>query len=84
MVKITGSGNISVRTDEEHTAEDLLVNRKKIETAVSKILQHPFEMRKDYEREFMKVESIKFIRKKSLPLEAIPCTWVTLPCLMRL
>ena len=24
VVKITGSGNISVRTDEEHTAEDLL------------------------------------------------------------
>ena len=59
MVKITGLGNISVRTDEEHKAEDLWANRKKIETAVSKILQHPFEMRKDYEREFMKVDSIK-------------------------
>ena len=59
MVKITGLGNISVRTDEEHKAEDLWANRKKIETAVTKILQHPFEMRKDYEREFMKVDSIK-------------------------
>ena len=59
VVKITGSGNISVRTDEEHTAEDLWTNRKKIETVVSKILQHPFEMRKDYEREFIKVDSIK-------------------------
>ena len=59
VVKITGSGNISIRTDEEHTAEDIWANRKKIETAVSKVLQHPFEMRKDYEREFMKVDSIK-------------------------
>ena len=59
VVKITGSGNISIRTDEEHTAEDLWTNRKKIERAVSKILQHPFEMRKDYEREFIKIDSIK-------------------------
>ena len=59
VVKITGSGNISIRTDEEHTAEDLWTNRKKIETAVSKILQHPFEMRKDNEREFIKIDSIK-------------------------
>ena len=49
VVKITGSGNISIRTDEEHTAEDIWINRKKVQTAVSKILQHPFEMRKDYE-----------------------------------
>ena len=59
VVKITGSGNISIRTDEEHTAEELWTNRKKIEAAVSKILQHPFEMRKDYERESIKVDSIK-------------------------
>ena len=59
VVKITGSGNISVRTDKEHTAEDLWTNRKKIETAVLKIPQHLFEMRKDYEREFIKVDSIK-------------------------
>ena len=59
VVKITGSGNIAIRTDEEHTAEDLWINRRKIEVAVSKILQHPFEMRKDYEREFIKVDSIK-------------------------
>ena len=26
----------------------------------------------------------RYIRKKSSPLEAIPCTWVTLPRLMRL
>ena len=49
VVKITGSGNIAIRTDEEHAAEDLWMNRKKIETAISKIHQHPFEMRKDYE-----------------------------------
>ena len=49
VVKITGSGNISIRTDEEQTAEDLWTKRKKIVTAVSKILQHRFEMRKDYE-----------------------------------
>ena len=59
VVKITGSGNISVRTDEEHTTEDLWTNRKKIETAISKILQHPFEIRKDYEREFIKIDSVK-------------------------
>ena len=59
MVKVTGSGNILVRTDEDHVTEDLWASRKKIETALSKILQHPFEMRKDYEREFIKVDSIK-------------------------
>ena len=59
VVKITGSGNLSIRTDEEHTAEDIWVNRKKVETAVSKILQHPWEMRKDYEREFIKIDSIR-------------------------
>ena len=59
VVKITRSGNIAIRTDEEHTAEDLWTNRKKIEVAISKILQHQFEMRTDYEREFMKVDSIK-------------------------
>ena len=59
MVKVTGSGNKSVRTDEDHVAEDLWARRKKIETAISKILQHPFEMRKDYQREFIKVDSIK-------------------------
>ena len=30
-----------------------------METAVSKILQHAFEMRKDYERKFIKVDSIR-------------------------
>ena len=30
------------------------------------------------------VENTVGIRKKSSPLEAIPCTWVTLPRLMRL
>ena len=59
MVKITGSGNISIRTDKEHTAEDIWVNRKKVKTAVSKILQYPFEMRKDYEREFIKIDPIR-------------------------
>ena len=59
VVKRTGSGIIAIRTDEEHTAEDLWMNKKKIEVAISKILQHPFEMRQDYEREFIKVDSIK-------------------------
>ena len=59
LVKITGSGNISIRTDEEHTADDVWIHKKKIEAVVSKILQHSFEMRKDYEREFIKVDSIK-------------------------
>ena len=59
LVKITGSGNISIRTDEEHTADDVWVHRRNIEAVVSKVLQHSFEMRKDYEREFIKVDSIK-------------------------
>ena len=59
LVKITGSGNIAIRTDEEHTAEDIWIHRKRIETTISKILQHAFELRKDYEREFIKVDSIK-------------------------
>ena len=59
LVKITGSSNISIRTDEEHTADDVWIHKKKIEAVVSKILQHSFEMRKDYEREFIKVDSIK-------------------------
>ena len=59
LVKITGSGNISIRTDEEHTADDIWMHKKRIETVISKILQHSFEIRKDYEREFIKVDSIK-------------------------
>ena len=59
IVKITGSGNISIRTDEEHTADDIWVHKRKIEAVISKILQHSFEIRKDYEREFIKVDSIK-------------------------
>ena len=59
LVKITGSGNIAIRTDEEHTAEDVWIHKKRIETTISKILQHAFELRKDYEREFIKVDSIK-------------------------
>ena len=59
LVKITGSGNIAIRTDEEHTAEDIWIHRKRIEATISKILQHAFELRKDYEREFIKVDSIK-------------------------
>ena len=50
---------MSIRTDEEHTSDDVWVHRKKIEAVVSKILQHSFEMRRDYEREFIKVDSIK-------------------------
>ena len=59
LVKITGSGNILIRTEEEHTADDVWIHKKKIEAVVSKILQHSFEMSKDYEREFIKVDSIK-------------------------
>ena len=59
LVKITGSGNILIRTDEEHTPGDVWTHKKKIEAVVSKILQHSFGMRKDYEREFIKVDSIK-------------------------
>ena len=59
LVKITGSGNIAIRTDEEHRAEDVWIHKKRIETTISKILQHAFELRKDYEREFIKVDSIK-------------------------
>ena len=59
LVKVTGSGNIAIRTDEEHTAEDIWVHKKRIETTISKILQHAFELRKDCEREFIKVDSIK-------------------------
>ena len=59
LVKITGSGNIAIRTDEEHTAEDIWIHKKRIEATISKILQHAFELRKDYEREFIKVDSIK-------------------------
>ena len=59
LVKITGSGNIAIRTDEEHNAEDIWAHKKKVETVISKILQHTFELRKDYEREFIKVDSIK-------------------------
>ena len=57
--KITGSGNIAIRTDEEHTAEDVWIHKKRIEATISKILQHAFELRKDYEREFIKVDSIR-------------------------
>ena len=59
LVKITGLGNIAIRTDEEHTAEDVWTHKKRIEATISKILQHAFELRKDYEREFIKVDSIK-------------------------
>ena len=59
LVKITRSGNISIRTDEEHTADDIWIHKKKIEAVISKILQHSFEIRKDYKREFIKVDSIK-------------------------
>ena len=59
LVKITGSGNIAIRTDEEHTAEDVWIHKKRIEATISKILQHAFELRKDYKREFIKVDSIK-------------------------
>ena len=59
LVKITGSGNIAIRTDEEHTAEDVWIHKKRIEATISKILQHAFELRKDYEREFVKVDSIR-------------------------
>ena len=40
LVKITGSGNIAIRTDEEHRAGDVWIHKKRIETTVSKILQH--------------------------------------------
>ena len=35
------------------------IPKKKIEAVVSKVLQYLFKMRKDYEREFIKVDSIK-------------------------
>lgn len=59
LVKITGSGNISITADEEHTSDDVWIHKKKIAGVESKILQHSFEMRKDYKREFIKVDSIK-------------------------
>ena len=59
LVKITSSGNIAIRTDEEHTAEDVWIHKKRMETTISKILPHTFEIRKEYEREFIKVDSIR-------------------------
>ena len=59
IVKIMGSGNISIRTDEENTVEDIWVCRKKIVAIISKELQYFFELRKDNEREYIKVDSIK-------------------------